>query len=70
MTTLENNFTTPNKFATARCIQTRQFYSEACAPGETHKGSWVRMFIVARFITQRRKKRETPQMSLKRITNN
>ena len=56
LTTLENNFTTPNTFATARRIQTRHFYSEACAPGATHRGSWVSMFILAMFIIEKRRR--------------
>ena len=70
LTTLENSFTTPNTFAAARCIQTRHFYSEACAPGATHRGSWVSIFILAMFIIEkRRRERETSQMSSKRTTN-
>lgn len=70
LTTLENNFTTPNTFATAHRIQTRHFYSEACVPGATHRGSRVSMFILAMFIIEkRRRKRETLQMPSKRTTN-
>ena len=57
LTTLENNFTTPNTFTTARRIQTRHFYSEACAPGAVYKGSWVNMFILAMFVTKKKERK-------------